>query len=52
MKKVHKTHTTQWRDSSHYEEICIHCGRTDTNWDNGELVKPCPEKDKTKKEWA
>lgn len=39
----HPTHKTEYRDSSHYEEVCLYCGNTDTPGGWGKLADPCPE---------
>lgn len=49
---LHPSHEIRSSDASTFDEICIHCGRTDRvpgGW--GELVKPCPQPDKTIKRW-
>lgn len=43
MTACHPTHNTEYRDSSHYEEVCLLCGRTDTPGGWGKLADPCPE---------
>jgi CO dehydrogenase nickel-insertion accessory protein CooC1 len=40
--KPHHTHNLEWRDSSHYEYVCINCDTADSGsggW--GKLLQPC-----------
>lgn len=41
MSKAHPTHVLEWRDSSHYEYVCIHCDTADTPNGWGKLALPC-----------
>jgi hypothetical protein len=41
--KPHITHQLEWRDSSHYEYVCVNCDTADSGtggW--GKLLQPCP----------
>lgn len=42
MTQCHPSHNTEYRDSSHYEELCLNCGQTDTPGGWGRLAEPCP----------
>jgi hypothetical protein len=45
MNQYHKSHDLEWRDSSHYEFVCIKCNTADTTGGPGKLAEPCPVKD-------
>lgn len=38
---THPTHKTRISDASTFDEICVHCGATDT-WGSNLLNLPCP----------
>jgi CO dehydrogenase nickel-insertion accessory protein CooC1 len=41
--KAHPSHNLEWRDSSHYEYVCLNCNTADSGTSGwGKLLQPCP----------
>lgn len=41
MNGYHPSHELEWRDSSHYDYVCVKCNVADTTGGPGRLAEPC-----------